>query len=206
MRVPFEKIDVLAFVAVTLCWIGFALPFFFRRKPPKEEKVVERKRDRASVLGIVVQASAFSVAWGVRRELGAPLVPSLSPWVGVALDALAVLAASWAVWLAAASVVVLGKQWSLAARVVEGHELATEGPYAIVRHPIYTAMLSMLVATCLVASRWYALPIALAVYLVGTFVRVRSEERLLRETFGAAYDDYARRVPAVLPLGRSRGR
>ena len=202
MRLSFETIDVVALVAVTICWIGFSLPFVFRKRPPTE--TVERERDSGSVLGIIVQGSAFSLVWGVRRDLGTPLLPSLSPWVGVALDVCAVLAASWAVWLAAAAVIVLGKQWSLTARVVEGHELATEGPYAIVRHPIYTAMLSILVATGLVASVWFMVPIAVAVYAAGTYVRVRSEERLLRETFGVAYDDYARRVPAVLPLGRSK--
>jgi protein-S-isoprenylcysteine O-methyltransferase Ste14 len=197
MTYSLEMMDSVALVAVMLCWIGFALPFFFRRRPPKTE---ERKRDRASILGIIGQGAAYSIVWGWRRPVGSAFVAAAGPWVRVALDAVAVLAGAWAVWLATAAIVVLGKQWSFAARVVEGHELATEGPYAIVRHPIYTAMLAMLVATGLVVSVWPALPVALAVFAVGTFVRVRSEERLLRETFGARYDDYVRRVPAVLPI------
>jgi protein-S-isoprenylcysteine O-methyltransferase Ste14 len=190
-------LDAVALVAVMLCWIGFALPFLFRRKPPEAR---ERKRDRASIVGIVVQGTAYSIVWAWRRPLGEPFAPALGPWGRVALDVAAVLLASWAVWLVAAAVVVLGKQWSLAARVVEGHELATEGPYRIVRHPIYTAMLAMLVATGIVVGRWPALVVALTLFAVGTLVRVRIEERLLRETFGATYDDYARRVPAVVPI------
>jgi protein-S-isoprenylcysteine O-methyltransferase Ste14 len=40
---------------------------------------------------------------------------------------------------------------------------------------------------------------AIVIFLIGTFVRIRSEEKLLRATFGAQFDDYARRVPAFLP-------
>ena len=197
MPVSLESLDAVALVAVMLCWVGFVLPFLFRKRPPATR---ERKRDRASILGIVVQSTAYSIVWGWRRPLGEPFVAALGPWGRVAFDVVAVLAASWAVWLVAAAVIVLGKQWSLAARVVEGHELATEGPYQIVRHPIYTAMLAMLVATGIVVSQWPALVVALPVFAVGTLVRVRIEERLLRETFGARYDDYARRVPAVVPI------
>jgi protein-S-isoprenylcysteine O-methyltransferase Ste14 len=202
VRFSLETLDAVALVAVMLCWIGFALPFLFRKRPPRTE---ERKRDRLSLLGIVLQGTAYSIVWVWRRPAGEPLAPALGPWGRVAFDVGAVVLASWAVWLVAAAVVVLGKQWSLAARVVEGHELATEGPYAIVRHPIYTAMLAMLVATGIVVSRWPALVAALPVFATGMLVRIRVEERLLRETFGARYDDYARRVPAVIPvrLGRA---
>jgi protein-S-isoprenylcysteine O-methyltransferase Ste14 len=71
--------------------------------------------------------------------------------------------------------------------------------YARVRHPIYTGMLGMLLATGLAASRPAALLAGLIVFWVGTLIRIRSEERLLRAAFGAEYDNYARRVPAVVP-------
>jgi protein-S-isoprenylcysteine O-methyltransferase Ste14 len=83
--------------------------------------------------------------------------------------------------------------------LVEGHKLATSGPYAYVRHPIYTGMLGMLVATGLAISHWVALPAALAIFVVGTVIRVRSEEKLLREAFGEQYQTYAQRVPAIVP-------
>ncbi len=67
------------------------------------------------------------------------------------------------------------------------------------RHPIYTGMLGMILATGLAASHWAGLIAGLVVFWAGTLIRVRSEERLLRAAFGAEYDDYARRVPAVLP-------
>jgi protein-S-isoprenylcysteine O-methyltransferase Ste14 len=93
----------------------------------------------------------------------------------------------------------LGKQWSIAARVVEGHELITDGPYAFVRNPIYAGMFGLLVATAIVYSRWYVLLPAAPLFLLGTSIRVRIEERLLREFFGEQFEEYARRVPALFP-------
>ncbi len=60
-------------------------------------------------------------------------------------------------------------------------------------------MLGKLIATALVISHWIGLLAGLVIFCIGTAIRVRSEERLLRTQFGAAYDDYARRVPAIIP-------
>lgn len=100
----------------------------------------------------------------------------------------------------AASLRALGKQWSLQARVLENHKLVREGPYRFVRHPIYTGLLGMIVAGGLAWSHWIGFLIALVLFAIGTAIRVRSEERLLREQFGAAFDDYKRSVPAVVPI------
>jgi protein-S-isoprenylcysteine O-methyltransferase Ste14 len=103
------------------------------------------------------------------------------------------------VWLIASAVSTLGKQWAFAARLVEGHKLITEGPYAFVRNPIYAGMLGMLVATGLAMEHWTALDVAVVLFAVGLVIRVRSEEKLLRAAFGKEFEDYAKRVPAVLP-------
>jgi protein-S-isoprenylcysteine O-methyltransferase Ste14 len=60
-------------------------------------------------------------------------------------------------------------------------------------------MFGMMVATGLAVTQWPALLVAIVVFLVGTYMRVRVEERLLRGQFGAEFDDYTRRVPAVIP-------
>lgn len=93
----------------------------------------------------------------------------------------------------------LGKQWGLAARLVEGHELITDGPYRWVRNPIYTGMLGLLLATGLAVSRWEVLLSAAFVFVLGTVIRIRAEERLLRQAFGATFEEYARKVPALIP-------
>jgi protein-S-isoprenylcysteine O-methyltransferase Ste14 len=141
------------------------------------------------------------LVWGVHREYFTPIVSGneLGELISIAASVLAILAAIGSVWLITAAVKTLGKEWSLTARLVEGHKLATSGPYARVRHPIYTGMLGMLVATGLAYSRWLALLVAVVIFFIGTMIRVRSEEKLLREAFGKDFENYAQRVPAIVP-------
>jgi protein-S-isoprenylcysteine O-methyltransferase Ste14 len=84
-----------------------------------------------------------------------------------------------------------------------GHELRTDGPYAIVRHPIYTGVLGMLLGTTLLNGfgRW---AVALAGGLVLVWVKARAEERLLVEVFPREYERYRQRTPGLVPLLRRR--
>lgn len=132
----------------------------------------------------------------------APFLSYAGLWpvsVEIALAVFTVAVAAASVWLVSSAVRTLGKQWAYAARLVEGHELITEGPYRFVRNPIYTGMLGMLVATGLALQHWIQLAVGIVLFAIGTVIRVRSEEKLLRAAFGKEFDDYARRVPAVLP-------
>jgi protein-S-isoprenylcysteine O-methyltransferase Ste14 len=192
VRIDLQPIPTFVFFSVMVSWLIFAGIFIFRKKPPKAP---ERRRDRASFLGIVLQGLAYAMVWSIRRPYFSPFLP-----IPRALEIVLALAlAAGSVWAVLAAVRALGKQWSFAARLVEEHKLVTEGPYALVRNPIYTGMLGMLVATGLALSRPAGLVVALVLFGVGTFVRVRSEEKLLREAFGAQFEVYARRVPAVFP-------
>jgi protein-S-isoprenylcysteine O-methyltransferase Ste14 len=60
-------------------------------------------------------------------------------------------------------------------------------------------MFGLLLATGLTMSRWTTLLVASAVFVAGTLIRIRSEEKLLRQAFGAAFEEYAREVPALIP-------
>jgi protein-S-isoprenylcysteine O-methyltransferase Ste14 len=60
-------------------------------------------------------------------------------------------------------------------------------------------MFGMMVATGLAMQGFLQLPIAIVVFLIGTVIRVRSEEKLLRDAFPQEFEEYARRVPAMLP-------
>jgi protein-S-isoprenylcysteine O-methyltransferase Ste14 len=194
-----ESWPLLAFAVVMISWFGFAavfLSFLTRRKAPAGP---DRKRAPASILGIVLQALSYSVVWSVHRPPFTPIAGLGKAFeIGTALLAMALAVSS--VWFVSSAVRALGKQWSLAARVLEGHRLITQGPYNIVRNPIYTGMFGMLLATGLVISHWVGLLIAIVVFAVGTAIRVRSEEKLLREAFGAEFESYSRRVPAVVPF------
>lgn len=195
MPANFEFLPTLVFAVVMLCWFAFAGIFFFRKKPPSPP---DQKRDRGSIVGVALQGLSYAIIWAVRRQAFTPFA-SGGKFVGIVASAVAILAAVGSVILITAAVKTLGKEWSVTARLVEGHKLATSGPYGYVRHPIYTGMLGMLLATGLAISHWIALLSALAVFLVGTLIRIRREEKLLREAFGPEFDDYSRRVPAIVP-------
>jgi len=184
----------VALVVVLACWFVFVLTFLLRRPPVTSD----RRRDPSSIFGVVLQGLSFLIVWAVRHPIFLSFVP-LSKAITALLEIVAVVSAIASVLLVIASVRTLGKEWSLTARVVTGHKLATKGPYNFVRHPIYTAMLGMLLANGIAFSYWPVLLVAIAVYLGGTLIRIRSEERLLRETFRAEFEAYAERVPALLP-------
>jgi protein-S-isoprenylcysteine O-methyltransferase Ste14 len=186
-----------AFYAVIACWWLFALTFWLRKQPPRAR---EAKRDWTSLLGLLLQSVAYFAVWFNPLRYGQYLPTAFgSPAAEWVLAALSVAIAIASAWLVNAAARRLGKQWALAARLVEGHELVQDGPYRYVRNPIYTGMLGMLLATGLVVARWQSLLAAIALFAVGTYIRVHSEERLLRQAFGSEFEEYVRKVPAVIP-------
>ena len=197
MKIILDPLPTAIFVVVLLCWLTFAAIVIFRKKPPASA-TVERRRERASLIGILLQGFGYAFIWAVHREYFSTIAPLSKP-LEIALAVLTVALSIASVWLVVASVKTLGKQWSFAARVVEGHKLVTEGPYNFVRNPIYTGMLGMLISTGLAVSHWLGLVLGLIVFTAGTLIRIHSEEKLLREEFGQEFDIYARRTSAIIP-------
>ena len=135
--------------------------------------------------------------------LAAPRVPigvlddrfaPLSLWlvqVGAALTFAGIAFAIWArVWIA--------DNWSSDVTLKRDHELIVTGPYAFVRHPIYTGILVALIGTALAVGEWRG---ALAVVLAcaAFWRKLTIEEAVMRRQFGEAYDRYAEGVPALVP-------
>jgi protein-S-isoprenylcysteine O-methyltransferase Ste14 len=94
----------------------------------------------------------------------------------------------------------LGRQWRIDAGLSSDHELIMAGPYRFVRHPIYTSMLCVLLATGIVITPPWLFLAALILFLVGTEIRVRIEDSLLASQFGDTFQEYRRRVPAYIPF------
>jgi len=184
-------------LGVVLCWLSFSAIFLLRKRPPKAP---ETRRSPSAVIGIVLQGVGYFLVWfQPPHQPFLPPVAALSGVTGIAFLFLTIGLAVFSVWLVGSAVRTLGKQWAFRARLVEGHQLITVGPYAYVRNPIYTGMFGMLIATGLAMEHWIALIPAIVVFAVGMLIRIRSEERLLRAEFGQQFDQYASRVPAVLP-------
>jgi len=186
----------ISLYAFEIGWVAFGAIFIFRKKWSPDKT---RKSDRASLVGIAIQTLSLPAVWMMPRKHQATILP-LSFWFQFLSTILVVAVVIVSLWIMAAALHVLGKQWSLQARVLENHKLVREGPYRFVRHPIYTGMLGMIVAGGLAWSHWIGFLVAVALFAIGTAIRVRSEEKLLREQFGEEFDDYKRSVPAVIPI------
>jgi protein-S-isoprenylcysteine O-methyltransferase Ste14 len=93
----------------------------------------------------------------------------------------------------------LGRNWSLNPSIQENHELIERGPYVYVRHPMYSGLLLMLLGTVIWYGSWVG-GIYFSACLIGTWLKLREEERLLTAHFGMSYLKYKERVKALIPF------
>jgi protein-S-isoprenylcysteine O-methyltransferase Ste14 len=120
-------------------------------------------------------------------------VPEALAWVGIALSALGVAFSLWAI-------VTLGRHYDLVLEVHLDHELVRRGPYALVRHPVYTGLALHFAGVCLATGNLMLIAGTLLVSFPAFYLRARAEEALLRDRFGAEYEKYAREVRMLVPL------
>ena len=113
-------------------------------------------------------------------------------WTGVVLCVAGLAFCVWARFT-------LGRNWSGVVTFKGGHELITRGPYAIVRHPIYTGLLVMIVGTVIVFGHVDGI-IALPFVFWGLWIKLRYEEKLMLEKFPGQYAAYQRRVKRLIPF------
>ena len=140
---------------------------------------------------------AFWLLWE-NRVPGTFLNERLFPW------------APWAFWLAALVTaagilftvwarVHLGGNWSGIVTLKHDHELIVSGPYAIVRHPIYTGLLIAFIGSAAGRGEWRGV-LAVLMAWWALWRKLRLEERWMAERFGEQYEAYRRRVPALVPF------
>lgn len=92
----------------------------------------------------------------------------------------------------------LGRNWSRSVTIKQDHELITTGPYAFVRHPIYTGILTGFLGSAIAVSQvrgW----IVLALIFFALWLKLRMEEQWMRSQFGETYVAYAHQTAALVP-------
>ncbi len=148
---------------------------------------------------VVTFVGGILLYYGVRsRAYGGPShLWTLGPRAEWALVGIIVLSLAFTWWAR----LYLGALWSSSVTKKADHHVVDTGPYAIVRHPIYTGMIAALLAVALQIGTVWALA-GVVVMTIGFWIKARLEERFLREQLGAeAYDSYRRRVPMLVPFG-----
>ncbi|KGM34788.1 hypothetical protein P409_08185 [Inquilinus limosus MP06] len=185
--------DAVAFVIIGLwaAWFVYWHLAAFGTKPARRRESVASRLSH--IIPLALAAWLFIRPGMAGPVLGAPILPRTG---GFDIVGAVVVAAGlgFAVWAR----VHLAGNWSGTVTLKQDHELVRSGPYALVRHPIYTGLLLAAVGTVIATDRWSAL-VALALMAAAFLRKIVIEERLMAEAFGPAYADYSRGTARLVP-------
>lgn len=181
------SIPIYGYAILAVGWVLWFLPFplaGWNRSTPA-------RKDSRARWGMVLQFGAYAVLW-----MGHFWTTSPGGWrIGLSILMLALAAVlSWT------STRALGRQLRFDAALSTDHQLVRSGPYRVLRHPIYTSMLCLLLGTGFMVTTPLLFATAAAVFLVGTEIRVQIEDALLKERFGDVFREYQGRVSAYVPF------
>ena len=184
---------------VLVLWAAWLLYWAFSAANAKTTQRRESLASRLSYFLPLLLGAWLTFAprlrWG---WLTMPLLPEAPARYLLAL-ALVALGLGFSVWARAH----LGRNWSAAVTLKHGHELICSGPYAYVRHPIYSGLLVAFLGNAIESGAPCAL-LGLAIVLISFVRKLRMEETLMRATFPAQYPRYSAEVPALLPFTKAR--
>jgi protein-S-isoprenylcysteine O-methyltransferase Ste14 len=176
-------------------WVVFLL--FWQFKPGGTKTTVRLE----GLFSRIVRALAFLVAIALMMLGNLPahflywaIVPQgfTAFWAGAFITVLGMLFALWARSH-------LGANWSRSVTVKRDHELIITGPYALVRHPIYTGILTGFLGTAVAEGQVRSFIAFLLVSAV-LFAKLRLEESWMRSQFGTTYETYSQHVRALVPF------
>lgn len=173
-------------VAGIAAWVA---PFLMAKRHPELTSTI----DKRARWGMLLEMLSFGALW--QGKFWERALPEWRVAVAVAFFA-AAAALSWM------SVRALGIQWRFDAGLNAEHELVRHGPYALVRHPIYTSLLCLLCGVGFIVASWPFFALSIVLFVAGTEIRVHVEEKLLSGRFGETFQRYKQSVSAYVPLLR----
>ena len=118
--------------------------------------------------------------------------------VSLTINILSILFSIIGVVLCVYSRTVLGDNWSKDVIVKKNHELITKGPYRYMRHPIYSGMILLVLATALAIGN-IGSTLGFIILLISLTLKSKQEEKLMIKTFGKKYIAYRKRTKALIP-------
>lgn len=180
-----------------VAWWVIRLPF---ERKTKRNVLLRSGMDTRETLLLLVSLTGLGILPAIYIASGFPaaLDQHFSP--GRAMAGIAVFVTALGLFYATHKS--LGRNWSVTLAVRQDHTLVTEGVYRYMRHPMYSAFWMWAIAQSLTLQNWLVGPAGIVGFGLLYMFRVRREEALMRDTFGAAWDRYAARTPRILPLPR----
>lgn len=176
-------------------WFAWALYWMISARHAKRTARRESLRSRAShVLPLTVGVLLVVVPHLPSPVFATRILPRTIGTYCVAVTII-FLGLAFAVWARRH----LGSNWSGTVTVKENHALIRTGPYAWVRHPIYTGLLTAILGTAVARGELRGLW-SIALCTIAFLIKLRIEERWMREVFGDEYARYSAQVPALVPF------
>jgi len=175
-------------------WLGYLAYWWGKSTHVKTTERSEPSLSRFGRLALMLSAVALlslpTVPLPLLRERFLPPGAGCF-WTGAAVTAVGLFFSVWGRRY-------LGRNWSQAVTVKKDHELTTSGPYALVRHPIYTGLLMAFVGSAIARGEWRGV-LAVGLIFVALWHKLGLEEKWMRARFGERYEAYSRRVAALVP-------
>jgi protein-S-isoprenylcysteine O-methyltransferase Ste14 len=184
-----------------IIWVLGVVAWYFIRRPfarrAKRLRVVSDQRSMRDRFGLAAAIIGLAIIPGIYVFTGFPLSADylLSP-LSVVIGAALYVAA---MWIFRRTHKELGKNWSISLEIREKHELISAGPYALIRHPMYTSFLLMALGQAFLLANWFVGLAGLVGFAILFFLRVDKEEQMMLEFFGPQYRDYMNRTKRIIP-------
>jgi protein-S-isoprenylcysteine O-methyltransferase Ste14 len=178
----------------TVAWIAFLIYWQIKAVDTKTTRRLEPLAQRIlRVLIFLIAIVLLSTTLIPLRWLYLQLWPPglWSFWLGAVVMVAGLLFAVWAR-------VHLGRNWSRSVTIKQGHELITTGPYAVVRHPIYTGILAGFLGTAIALSQVRGFIVFVLIF-IALWLKLHMEEQWMRSEFGETYAAYAHQTAALVP-------
>jgi len=175
-------------------WITFALYWLWAAR--NQKRLRRRESVPARLLHVVYMVCGFVLLYSPDPRFG-PLNRRFLPereWIAALGAALTVAGVAFAIWARRH----IGRNWSGQVTIRQEHELIRSGPYAHIRHPIYTGILLALTGTAIEFGEYRALA-AFVLFLIGFTIKARREESFLSTEFGPAFEEHRRQTGFLLP-------
>jgi protein-S-isoprenylcysteine O-methyltransferase Ste14 len=177
-------------------WIAW---FIYWRVASFGVKPARRRESVASRAGHIVPMVLAAILLSINPIPGGGVLfrrflpaSDIAYWAGTLL---VVLGLAFSVWAR----LYIGRNWSGTVTVKHDHELIRRGPYALVRHPIYTGLLLAFIGSALARGEWRGV-LAVLIVFVALWRKLRLEERWMSETFGEEYRRYRAHTAALIPF------
>jgi protein-S-isoprenylcysteine O-methyltransferase Ste14 len=175
-------------------WLAYLIYWWAKSTNVKTAELIESALSRRVRFVLIMLAAVLLAFPGIPLAfLNQHFIPLgiVRFWIGSVLTVSGLLFSIWARNH-------LGRNWSQAVTIKKGHELITSGPYALVRHPIYTGLLLAFIGSAIAVGRWRGVLAVILIFVV-LWNKLKFEEKWMRAQFGSSYESYAQRVAALVP-------